>query len=236
MPLCYSHYARFDQVGFGNLFSRPRFRTAGLNPAPSTLAPLEGPERAIQNILLALPEGFDLPKMIFETFRKLGTVTSTVRNANASTADRLESSTFISRTDAHLCKSIAPRLGPDREGNTSRRYHLTQTFRLLVLIYTTLVASYEGPTTELFLYRFERAFRNELIIWGRLIVSLYRLLLADVAHESEIFTAEINLLIDTSLPMTWAQWRDLKDALLDFFVHNPACHGQLQDLWKQRLG
>lgn len=195
-----------------------------------------GPESIIQNILLGLPAGYNLPKVILEKFRRLVTVTSVVRNTNASTAERLESSSFISRTDADLCKSIAPRLGSDKEGNTSRRHHLTQTFQLVVLIYTTLVSGYEGPTTELFLYRFEKIFKDESIEWGRVIVCLFRLLLAGVAFESDIFKTEMSLLIDTSLPMLWTQWRDVKVVLLDFFVHNPACHGQLQNLWKQRIG
>lgn len=195
------------------------------------MAPNQAPENIIRDIALGLPAGYDLSEVISDIFRRLGTVTSVVRGGNSTNAERLESSSFVGRMDAQLFRSITV---PDRVGSTSRRLHLTQVFHILVLIYVTLVSGYEGPSIEVFLYRFKEIFKNEAIDLGRVVVKLFRLLLAGVPFESEIFTAEMSQLIDACVSMGWSPWRDIKVALLNFFIQDLACQGQLQDLWRHR--
>lgn len=189
------------------------------------------PEHIIRDIALGLPTGYDLSEVISDIFRQLGTVTSVIRGGNSTNVERLESSSFVSRMDAELFKSITV---PDRVGNTSRRLHLTQVFHILVLIYVTLVSRYEGPSIEHFLYRFEEIFKNEGTYLGRVIVKLFRLLLDGAPFESAIFTAEMSQLIDACVTMGWLPFRNIKVGLLNFFIQDPACQGQLQDLWRHR--
>ncbi len=60
-------------------------------------------------------------------------------------------------------------------------------------------------------------------------------LLAGVAFELEVSTSEIESLIEASTKMEWEAMRDVSVALFEFFVKDPACKGQLQDLWKNRI-
>jgi hypothetical protein len=216
-----------------NLVSKRRFKPAGNDPLLPDASPNQAPEDIIRNIVLGLPAEYDLPEVISGLFQRLGIVTSVIKGgSNSTNAERLESSSFIRRIDSQLFKSIAV---PDREGNTSRRPHLTQVFYIVVLIYVTLLSRHEGPSVEVFLYRFEEIFKNEASNLGRVIVKLFRLLLAGVPFESEIFTAEMSLLVDACVTMTWSPCRDLKVTLLNFFVQDSACQGQLQELWKHRI-
>jgi hypothetical protein len=178
------------------------------------------------------PEDYNLSEVISDIFQQLGTVTSVIKGGNSTNAERMESSSFISRIDSKLFKSISV---PDREGNISRRFHLTQVFYIVVLIYITLLSGHEGPSAEIFLYRFEEIFKNEATNLGRAIVKLFRLLLAGVPFESEIFNSGMSLLLDDCIALDWPQWRDIKVAVLNFFVQDPACQGQLQDLWRHRI-
>jgi hypothetical protein len=224
-------HPRFDHAALCNLVSKRRFNGVGYSaPAPEA-SPNQAPENIIRDIASALPAGYDLSEVISDIFQRLGTVTSVIRGGNSTNAERLESSSFVSKMDAQLFSSIAV---PDRVGRTSRRLHLTQVFHIVVLIYVTLLIGYEERSIEAFLYQFEEIFKNEATDLGRAIVKLFRLLLAGVPFESEIFTTQMSQLIDACVNMDWPPWRDIKVALLNFFVHDQACQGQLQDLWRHR--
>lgn len=177
--------------------------------------------------------GYDLTQGIPNIFRQLGTLTSVMRRDDATNSQRLEISTFISGVDSQLHKSTRT---PDREGPTSRRFNIIQVFDILVLIYATLISSYEGASTEIFLYRYEKLLKVELTVWGRIIADIFRLLLIEVEFQSDQFTTEMTLLIDACIGLGWESWREAKLLLLGFFVNDPACHGSLQELWKSRIG
>jgi hypothetical protein len=66
-------------------------------------------------------------------------------------------------------------------------------------------------------------------------VTIFRLLLAGVAFESDSFTSELSSLIQACTKMDWLAMRDAKVALFDFLVQDTLCKGQLQDLWKNRV-
>ena len=70
---------------------------------------------------------------------------------------------------------------------------------------------------------------------GNALTDLFRLLLAGEAFDSDVFAWHISQFVETCLLLTWSLWRDIKAALLQFFVQDIACKGLLQDLWKNRL-
>ena len=221
-------YTRLDMVAACNLYSKRRFS----QPRPPDASPKQTPEDKVPKSAPRLPPGYDMTQVLPTLFKRMGTVTSVIRGANPTNEARLDSSTFISETDAKL---YALKCLPDRTGNTSRRHHLNQVFPTAVLIYVTFISGHEGHATDEFLSRFEKLFRDEAIDLGQAIASIFRLLLAGVAYESDSVAAEMSSLIDACTKMDWLAMQDAKVALLDFLVHDLACKGQLQDLWKDRV-
>lgn len=215
-------------VAVCNLYSKRRFS----RPRPPDAAPKEAPEDKVPKSAPRLPPGYDMTQVLPELFKQLGTVTLVIKGDKGTNEERLESSTFISETDAKL---FGLRCLPDRTGNTSRRHHLNQVFPTVVLLYVTFISRFESPLGNDFLSRFEESFNDDANDLGKAIIKILRLLLAGVAFESEAFTAVISSLIEACTMMDWLAMRDAKVALFDFLVQDPACKGHLQDLWKNRV-
>jgi hypothetical protein len=152
--------------------------------------------------------------------------------ADDSVSQNIESYAIINHINTKLHDFIST---PDLEGGTYRRRYIRLSFYILVLIYTALVSVYEGPATELFIYRFEKALVDSGPDFGNTIANLFRLLLAGEDLTSDTFAVCLLELVDVAAMMEWSSWRDVKNTLLNFFVHSPACCGQLQDLWKERM-
>jgi hypothetical protein len=204
-------------------FSRPKPPESSPNPPPEDKVPKTAPR---------LPPGYDMTQVLADIFKTLGTVTSVIKGGDATDEELLESSTFISETDAKLfgLRSLA-----NKTGNTSRRHHLNQVFPIVALIYITFISGYNGPSTDAFLSRFKEIFYDEAVDFGNTIIKIFKLLLARVVFESEFFTAETSSLIEACTKMDWLAMRDVKVALFDFLVQDTACKGKLQELWKNRV-
>lgn len=211
-----------------NLYSQRRFS----RPKPPDVSSKQVPEDKVPKSAPRLPPGYDMTQVLPDLFKRLGNVTSVIKGDSSTSEERLESSTFISETDA---KVFALRCLPDRTGNTSRRHHLNQIFPTVVLLYATFISGYEGPTTDAFLSQFKEIFKEDSVDLGRVIVNTFQLLLAGVAFEADSFTSEVSSLIEACTKMDWLAMRDAKIALFDFLVQDPLCKGQLQDLWKNRV-
>lgn len=190
------------------------------------------PEGVPEKILSHLPAGYDLYKELMSTFSRMHTMTSVLRSASSTDAQRLELSDSVSRIDAALYQSICM---PFTEGNRSRRRHIQQSLYILTLVYTSLVSEYEGPQTEIFIYRFEKIWDGESREWSEVIIGIFRSLLVGENLGSQVLMHQIARLIDLSVTLGWALWRHIKEVLLNYFVYDPACHGQLQELWKGRF-
>jgi hypothetical protein len=106
---------------------------------------------------------------------------------------------------------------------------------LWALIYVTFISGYKSQSAENFFSQLEDIIDDEAEAWGRSITKIFKLLLAGVAFESELFATEIESLIEACTKMDWEAMRDIKVALFEFFVKDPACKGQLQNLWKHRI-
>jgi hypothetical protein len=211
-----------------NLYSKRRFG----RPKPPDMSSKQAPEDKVPKSAPRLPPGYDMTQVLPDLFKLLGTVTSVIKGDSSTSEERLESSTFISKTDA---KVSALRCLPDRTGNTSRRHHLNQVFPTVVLLCVTFISGYEGPTADVFLSQFKEIFNEDLVGLGRVIVNIFQLLLAGVAFEADPFTSEVSSLIEACTKMDWLAMRDAKVVLFDFLVQDPLCKGQLQDLWKNRV-
>ncbi|KAE9378982.1 hypothetical protein N431DRAFT_326830 [Stipitochalara longipes BDJ] len=227
-PGLYATISWLDMVAACNLYSKRRFS----QPRPPDASPKQAPEDKVPKSAPRLPPGYDMTKVLPDIFKGLGTVSSVINGDDFTNEARLNSSTFINETDAKL---YSLKCLPDRTGNTSRRHHLNQVFPTVVLIYVTFISNHDGPTTNEFLSRFDKIFEGNAVDLGQVFVKIFQLLLAGVPFESESFTAEISSLIEACTEMDWLAMRDTKAALLDFLVHDPACEGQLQDLWKDRV-
>ena len=105
----------------------------------------------------------------------------------------------------------------------------------MVLIYVTFISRYERQSAGNFFSRFEDIIDDEAEASGKSITKIFKLLLAGVAFESELFATEIESLNEGCTKMVWEAVRDVKVALFEFFVKDPACIGQLQVLWKHRI-
>lgn len=184
------------------------------------------------NFRRRLPVEFDRYEVIGSIIQGLHTITIAIRADDTSASQNLESNAFITRINTKLSESICIQ---DREGSSFRQLYLFQSFHILALVYTSLVLGYEGPAAELFINRFERALDDSGTDFGIAIGNLFRLLLAGEDMSSDTFGACTSELVDAIVTMDWSSWRDVKITLLEFWVHDPACHGQLQDLWKERI-
>jgi hypothetical protein len=159
-------------------------------------------------------------------------MTSSTRSRESPATRSLAIPNTINRVDAELYRLTCL---PDQIGARSRRRYLQQSLYILMLIYTILLSGYEGPATEVFLHRFENTLSGETSSFGNAASDLFRLLLASEPFGSEVFSWHISQLVDTCFPLGWSSWKYVKEALLDFFVHDIACQGPLQDLWKNRI-
>jgi hypothetical protein len=184
-----------------------------------------------KNFYRRLPVNFDLYEEIGTIIQGLHSITIVNRADDTSAFQNLESNDFITHIITKLSDSLCIQ---DLEGSSFRHRYLTQSFYIVALVYTALVLGFEGPAAELFIYRFEKALIDSGTDFGIAIGNLFRLLLASEDLTSDTFGACMSELVDAIVMMDWSSWRDVKITLLDFLVHDPACHGQLQDLWKER--
>ncbi|KAH6701988.1 hypothetical protein BKA61DRAFT_681258 [Leptodontidium sp. MPI-SDFR-AT-0119] len=227
-PQVYSIISWFDYAGSCNLVSRRRFE---LGEYPDRLR--SSPEGVPVKIISSLPAGYDLCQELMCTFDLLHTMTAVVRSADTTVEQRLEISDAVNRVDAVLYQSICI---PDTEFNRSRRRHLQETLCLVTLVYASVVSEYdEGPQTEIFIYRFEKIWTGEGRKWGSIVIGIFRSLLVGEGYHSEGFMGRVLSLVDVSTKLAWSGWRHIKEVLMAFFVWDPACSGQLQDVWKERM-
>lgn len=218
---------RFDYAGSCNFVSKRRFSPYVYNPPLLHTNPAGVPK----NILESCPVGFDLYQALTGTFKGLEMVTSVIQSKDNTDTEKLASAAFINETDSALYKTF---LVPDQEGARGRRQYVQQSFYLLVLIYMTLISGYYGPSTELFLYRFEKAMSDKAEDWGKDVAALFRLLLMGRSIYAEDFSVCLSEFVDISVVLDWDSWRNIKLSLFEFLMYNPACHGELQILWKDR--
>jgi hypothetical protein len=222
------HKTRFNFSGQCNIVARRQLVTTKYELELSYTA-LDGvPENFRKNI----PAGYDLYKELASTFERMYTMTSIIRSRESAGVRSLAIPNTINRVDAELYRLTCL---PNQKGTRSRRRNLQQSLYILTLIYTILVSAYEGPATEVFLYQFEKTLPDEASSLGNALTDLFRLLLAGETFGSEIFAWHISQFVETCIPLSWSSWRDIKVALLDFFVQDVACQGLLQDLWKNRI-
>lgn len=226
-PQLYSIVSWFDCSGSCNLLSKRRFTPRKYVPDLLYTATDGVPEK----ILRGLPVGYDLYKELVVTFEGMHGLTSLVQSGGA-TDPGLERPEFIVQTEAELYKILCT---PDTEGVRSRRRHVHQSLLILPLVYMALVSEYEGPSAELFLLRFRNSLTGDSVLWGEAVANLFRTLLVGEPWESELLATQLSLLVDVCITLEWSSWRDIKTALLQFFIYDPACRGPLQESWKNRI-
>ena len=71
--------------------------------------------------------------------------------------------------------------------------------------------------------------------WGSAVAALCETVLASGGTTGTL-DVDIDRVIDKSIVLNWEEWRNIKQALLSFFLNNELCNGRLQGLWKARLG
>ncbi|PVH82232.1 hypothetical protein DL98DRAFT_142389 [Cadophora sp. DSE1049] len=236
----YNIISWFDYAGSCNLVSRRRFSITTSHAATDPLR--SNPSGVPSKIIASLPAGYDLYQELMCTFDRLHTMTSVLRSEISTAEQCLEISECVNRVDALLYQSICI---PDTEFNRSRRRHLLESLCLLTLIYTSLVSEYEGAAQiEVFMYRFEKiwsggADASDVCVcvceWGRIVIGIFRALLVGEGFHEDGFMSRVLGLVDVCTGLDWERWRGVKEVLMGFFVGSPACHGGLQDLWRERM-
>jgi len=231
----------FDYSGSCNFFSKRRFSP---NPSNCPLLPSD-PAGVPENILESLPVGYDLYRDLADAFKGLELVTSVIQSENPTDIERSKSAAFIASVDSELHQTALmsgnhtalqrTTVVQGQDGPRSRRHNIRQSFHLLVLIYMACISGYDGASASRFLYRLEKALDVEASEWGSNVVELFRLLLMGKSVYSEEFAPCISRFIDIGVAMTWESWGSIKLCLLDFLLYNPACGGELQTLWRNRL-
>lgn len=162
-------------------------------------------------------------------------MTSLLRSGQFDTAQRSESSTFITKIDSDLYRSI---LLPAQQGVCSRRQHVQQTFEILALIYAAMAWMHfqnNGVSTDMFLSSLKCVAVGENVEWGLTVVNFFRYLLICENFDRDEFSAQISSLYDVCAVLGWEPWRNIKKALFNFFVYDSACEGRLQALWQRRM-
>jgi hypothetical protein len=210
------------------LASKRRFLLTTDGHEPFRTDPLGVPEKVVRR----LPPGFDLYEEVGNIIQGMHDMTLAVRADDSAASQNIESNAIVECIDTKLTHSMSM---PDKEGGGYRRRYILQSFQVLFLIYTTLVSGYEGPAGELFIYRFEKAMVEKGLDFGNAIANLFSLLLASDDLTSDTLAACLSELVDVAATLDCSSWRDVRNALLNFFIHDPACHGGLQDLWKERM-
>ncbi|KUJ12894.1 uncharacterized protein LY89DRAFT_737794 [Mollisia scopiformis] len=224
-PQLYSIVCWFDCSGSCNLLSKRRFTPIKYVPDLLYTAIDGVPEKILQG----LPVGYDLFKELVSMFEGMHNVTSLVQSSGDHIHERPE---FIVQSEAELYKTLCM---PDTEGVRSRRRHIHQSLLILPLVYMALVSEYEGASAELFLYRFQKVLAGDAAPWGEAVANLFRTLLVSEPWESRLFAMQISLLVDVCTTLEWQSWREIKSSLLQFFIYDPACHGPMQESWKNRI-
>jgi hypothetical protein len=209
------------------LTSKRRFLLTTDRHEPFRTDPLGVPEKVVRR----LPAGFDLYEEVGNIIQGMHDMTLAVRADDSAASQNIERKAIIECIDTKLSHSMST---PDREGGGYRRRYILESFRILFLIYTTLVSGYEGPAGELFIYRFEKAMAEKGPDFGNAIANLFSLLLSSDDLTSDTLATCLSELVDVAVTLD-CSWRDVRNALLNFFVHDPACHGELQDLWRERM-
>jgi len=210
------------------LTSKRRFLLTSDGHEPFRTDPLGVPEKVVRR----LPAGFDLYEEVGSIIQGMHDMTLAVRADDSAASQNIESNAIVECIDTKLTHSMST---PDRDGGGYRRRYILQSFHILFLIYTTLVSGYEGPAGELFIYRFEKAMAEKGPDFGNAIANLFSLLLASDDLTSDTLAACLSELVGVAVTLDCPSWREVRNALLNFFVHDPACHGELQDLWKERM-
>jgi hypothetical protein len=210
------------------LASKRRFLLTTDGHEPFRTDPLGVPEKVVRR----LPPGFDLYEEVGSIIQGMQDMTLALRADNSAASRNIESNAIVESIDTKLTHSMSI---PDKEGGGYRRRYILQSFQVLFLIYTTLVSGYEGPAGELFIYRFEKAMVEKGLDFGNAIANLFSLLLAGDDLASDTLAACLSELVDVAVTLDCSSWRDVRNALLNFFVYDPACYGELQDLWKGRM-
>jgi hypothetical protein len=110
-----------------------------------------------------------------------------------------------------------------------------------VLLYSAFLAHFVPSSTasliQLFCSQLETVLYNQSPgcgAWGSAVAALCESVLTS-GGETERLDIDIGRVLDKSIVLNWEEWRDVKQALLDFFLHNELCNGRLQGLWKTRL-
>ncbi|CZR54674.1 uncharacterized protein PAC_04558 [Phialocephala subalpina] len=228
-PELYGIVSWIDCSGSCNMLSKRRFTPRKYVPDLLYTVTDGVPEKIIRG----LPIGYDLYKELASTFKGMHTVTSLVQSGGAMAPDLgLERPDFIVQTEGELYRTLCT---PDTDGVRSRRRHVHQSLLILPLVHMALVSEYEGPSAELFLYRFRVTLIGDTTPWGEAVASLFRSMLAGEPWDSELFAVQISHLLDVCITLEWNSWRDIKTALLQFFIYDTACRGPLQESWKNRI-
>lgn len=222
----------FDYSGSCNLVAIRRF----VPPTQEFHSLSSNPTNAPQSIIQNLPIGYDLRKYIVDLFSALKTVASVLCSDSPDEGQQAESAATISRIDSDLCQSIC---APDQEGNPSRRSFVQQSYLILVLLSTALLskskASRAGsPQIAGYLDVLEIVISTESDRWGTKTVDLLRAVSGIYSSRME-FDFRVKEVIDASIVLCWYEWRNIKKALLAFFVDDEACEGRLQSLWRSRI-
>jgi hypothetical protein len=88
---------------------------------------------------------------------------------------------------------------------------------------------------DVFLARFKGLAIGENVEWGLTVVNFFRYLILCEDFDRDEFSAQISSLYDVCAPLGWEPWRNIKEALFEFFVYDSACGGRLQSLWQRRM-
>jgi hypothetical protein len=187
-----------------------------------------------KNILQSLPERYDLYQHIIDVFRGLEIVKSATRSGACDDSKFIKSSAFVNSVDSELYRSVSL---PELEGNRGRRRHIQQSCYLVSLIYVAFVSRQYSTEqlAETFIDRVHDSLFSGSRSWAMAVTSLFRLLLSGDVLDSDSFAVEISRLMDATVMLSCAAARDIKGALLDFYLHDFACEGRLQALWKRRM-
>jgi len=216
-------------------------KLTGLICFPSnSSSPVSSPENPVPASSSQQPHGLT-------TFDVLPDISNLNLLRREPTANKAESAAFVSAIDRSLYHSYCT---PEQTGTRSRRGHIMQSYHLLALIYTAFISHLPVlavSSTELFLLRLSNVLIIKAPQWGSSTINLFRFLLSpqfhelrhlqnrDDAYDTEVFEIEVEKVIDSSVNLDWEDWRNIKSALLEFFVSDNGCEGRLQVLWSRRV-
>jgi hypothetical protein len=222
---------RFDYVGSCNFFSQRRFSTG----APSSKLLYTSPSDVPKELLLGVSAQFDLYQIVAFVFKGLLTLTIEFHWGNTDKIRLIQDSTFIRGVNTDLYSSIVL---PSQEGLPSRRRHIKESVNILALVYTTMIATHHkdnGGLVDRLLAKLEIATAGDIREWGLMVIDFFRHLLLEDEFSEAAFSTKLSAFIDSSMTINWLLWRDIKRALLRFFLYDPVCEGFLQSLLRRRV-